>query len=165
MIRFLLACSAILFTQVASGFSFTDVNGKPITLAQYQGQWVLVSFWAPWCPLCWAAVPLYNELDKRSDFVVIGVGMDYGPDAGVVSDTASRHGLAYSAIVAGGSRRDPNGAFRQVGPVDFYPTSYLYDPTGKAVLFIPGQPRKERILKTVAEWDAKQRPTLKKPSP
>jgi thiol-disulfide isomerase/thioredoxin len=139
----------------AINFEFTDVNGKNIRLSDFKGKWVLVNFWAPWCPLCWVEVPTLNELNKRGDFVVIGVGLDYGPDEGVVKDTANRHSIEFHAVVAGGARRNADSPFRQVGPVDFYPTSYIYDPNGEIVMFIPGQVRMNKILAFMDEYKNK----------
>jgi hypothetical protein len=87
---------------------------------------------------------------------VIGIGLDYGPDANVVQSTADRHNIEVTAIVAGGSRRDPTSPLRQVGPVDFFPTSYLYDPTGEIVMFIPGQVREHKILGFMEDWKRKR---------
>lgn len=139
----------------AINFVFTDIQGKRLELADFKGKWVLVNFWAPWCPLCWVEVPILNELNKRKDFVVIGIGLDYGPDENVVRDTSERHNLDFQAIVAGGARRNPDSPFRQVGPVDFYPTSYVYDPNGEIVMFIPGQVRMNKIIAFMDAWSAK----------
>lgn len=139
----------------AINFQFTDINGKSIQLSDFKGKWVLVNFWAPWCPLCWVEVPTLNELNKRRDFVVIGIGLDYGPDEGVVRDTANRHNLDFHAVVAGGARRNQDSPFRQVGPVDFYPTSYIYDPNGEIVMFIPGQVRLNRIIAFMDDYKKK----------
>lgn len=139
----------------AINFQFTDINGKSIRLSDFRGKWVLVNFWAPWCPMCWVEVPALNELNKRKEFVVIGIGLDYGPDEGVVREAAIRHNLDFHAIVAGGARRNPESPFRQVGPVDFYPTSYLYDPNGEIVMFIPGQVKLQNIHAFVASWNKK----------
>ena len=136
----------------AINFQFTDIDGKEVKLSDYKGKWVLVNFWAPWCPLCWVEVPTLNELNKRKDFVVIGIGLDYGPDLDVVRDSATRHSLDFTAIVAGGARRNPDSPFRQVGPVDFYPTSYVYDPNGEIVMFIPGQVRMNKVLAFMDDW-------------
>lgn len=139
----------------AINFEFVDVNGKALKLSDFKGKWVLVNFWAPWCPLCWVEVPTLNELNKRKDFVVIGVGLDYGPDESIVKDTANRHSIEFHAVVAGGARRNPDSPFRQVGPVDFYPTSYIYDPNGEIVMFIPGQVRMNKILAFMDDYKAK----------
>ncbi len=143
------------WAEKAIDFQFTDIDGKTLRLSEFKGKWVLVNFWAPWCPLCWAEVPLLNELAKRPDFVVIGIGLDYGPDANVVRETATRHNFEATAIVAGGSRRDPASPYRQVGPVDFYPTSYLYDPNGEIVMFIPGKLQRDKLLNFMESWNNK----------
>jgi thiol-disulfide isomerase/thioredoxin len=135
----------------AIDFHFTDVAGKTLRLSDYRGKWVLVNFWAPWCPLCWAEVPTLNKFNQRKDFAVISIGLDYGSDETVVRDTAKSHDLDV-ATVAGGARRDPNSPFRQVGPVDFFPTSYLYDPSGEIVMFIPGQVRAEKLRAFMEDW-------------
>ncbi|MEW5786565.1 MAG: TlpA disulfide reductase family protein [Pseudomonadota bacterium] len=165
--------SPIAFAEAtkAINFEFTDINGKAVKLSDFKGKWVLVNFWAPWCPLCWVEVPALNELNKRKDFVVIGIGLDYGPDENVVRDAASRHSLDFHSIVAGGARRNPDSPFRQVGPVDFYPTSYIYDPEGEIVMFIPGQVRMNKVLAFMDEYKAKNtqlaggKPEATAPSP
>jgi thiol-disulfide isomerase/thioredoxin len=139
----------------AINFEFVDIEGKSLQLSDFKGKWVLVNFWAPWCPQCWVEVPTLNELNKRKDFVVIGIGLDYGPDANVVKETANRHGIDFHAVVAGGARRNADSPFRQVGPVDFYPTSYIYDPDGEIVMFIPGQVRMNKILAFMDNHNAK----------
>lgn len=146
-------CVAFAGPSKSINFQFTEIEGRSIRLSDFRGKWVLVNFWAPWCPLCWAEVPALNELNKRKDFVVIGVGLDYGPDASIIRTEAQRHNLEFAAIVAGGSRRNPDSPFRQVGPVDFYPTSYLYDPIGEIVMFIPGQVKTARILGYIDTWN------------
>lgn len=139
----------------AVDFQFTDVAGKALRLSDYRGKWVLVNFWAPWCPLCWAETGTLNALNKRGDFVVIGIGLDYGPDAGEVARSANKHDFDV-AIVAGGQRRDADSPFRQVGPVDFFPTSYLYAPDGEIVMFIPGQVREGKLKAFMEDWRSKQ---------
>lgn len=133
-------------------FQFHDLNGRLVRLTDLRGKWVLVNFWAYWCPLCRIGVPTLNELNKREDLVVIGVSLDYGEDDTHVREAIDQHGLNYHAQVAGGMRRDPKSPYRQVGPVDFFPTSYLYDPTGEIVMYIPGQIRKGQLLAFMENW-------------
>lgn len=140
----------------AVSFVFSDIDNRPVRLADYRGKWVLVSFWAPWCPLCKVQIPTLNRLNQREDFRVIGIALDYGDNENTVREAIAR-GMRFEAQVLGGSRRAPNSAFLQVGPVDFFPTSYLYDPTGEIVKFIPGQIRLNSLTGFMNKWHAQRK--------
>jgi thiol-disulfide isomerase/thioredoxin len=137
-------------------FAFTDTAGKTLHLSDFQGKWVLVNFWAPWCGLCLTEIPLLNALSQRADMVVIGIALDYGPDETTVQDSANAHNMDVTAVVAGGSRRDPNSPYHQVGEVDFYPTTYLYDPAGEIVMRTPGPLRLDKLYAFMERWDRKR---------
>jgi thiol-disulfide isomerase/thioredoxin len=141
----------------AINFNFTDSNGKTHQLSDYRGKWVLVNFWAPGCPRCKMEFSELNDLDARPDFVVIGVAMDYGIDEGSVRTTMQRYNLRFPQII-GGNRRDTNSPALQVGPVDYYPTSYLYAPDGEIVMFVPGIISKQKMI-AFTEQNQKSYPT------
>ncbi|MGO8838060.1 MAG: TlpA family protein disulfide reductase [Limisphaerales bacterium] len=61
------------------GFDEKDINGKPLSIANYKGKVVLVDFWATWCPLCLVELPnvmaTYNKYHDQG-FEVIGISLD-----------------------------------------------------------------------------------------
>jgi thiol-disulfide isomerase/thioredoxin len=130
----LLAVAASLFlfaagSVAARDFVFKDTQGQMQRLSDYRGKWVLVNFWATWCPPCMVEVPdliaLHNA-HKDKDLVVIGVSLDSTRAA--VNKFVVKHGITYPVVV---------GDYKlasQVGEVEALPTSYLYDPNGKAVV-------------------------------
>lgn len=159
---YLLLALLAVFTQPAwagkaINFALTDTKGKVHRLADFKGKWVLVNFWAPWCPRCRMEFPLLNDLDSRKDVVVLGVVMDYGIDEASAHASISRNNLRYPQVLAG-NRRDPESPAHQVGPVDFYPTSYLYAPDGELVMFIPGIVSENR-LSAFMDTYVKENPT------
>ena len=56
-----------------------DLEGSPYALSDLQGQYVLVDFWASWCPPCRAENPklvaLYEEF-KSKNFEILGISFD-----------------------------------------------------------------------------------------
>jgi len=61
------------------GFDEKDINGKPLSIANYKGKVVLVDFWATWCPLCLVELPNVMATYKKyhdQGFEVIGISLD-----------------------------------------------------------------------------------------
>jgi len=63
----------------APDFTLPDVNGKAVSLSSFKGQYVLVDFWASWCPPCRAENPnlvaAHNQY-KGKNFTILGVSLD-----------------------------------------------------------------------------------------
>ena len=63
----------------APNFQLWDLNGKPVTLAEYRGSVVLVNFWATWCEPCKVEMPAMEQLYKdfnRKDFEILAISTD-----------------------------------------------------------------------------------------
>lgn len=112
----------------ADGFRLVDTAGKSHSLAGYKGKWVLVNYWATWCPPCLEEIPDLIALheNKKNNLVVIGVALDYR-NKQQVTDFAE--GLLVTYPIVLGNPQIVN----QIGPVQGLPTTYLYNPDGKMV--------------------------------
>jgi thiol-disulfide isomerase/thioredoxin len=134
------ALLSITLSAGATGFEFNDMQGKAQRLADYKGKWVLVNFWATWCPPCLEEIPdlvdMYNS-HKADDIAVIGVAMS--SSAASVKAFAKQMEISYP-IVLGSDR-----IAAQIGRINALPTSYLYDPGGKLVSYQEGMITREAV--------------------
>ena len=118
-----------------------DMAGKEHKLSSYQGKWVLINYWATWCPPCLEEVPdlvaLYDE-HKGKDLVVIGVAVDYKNEQEVARFVDDM--LMSYPIVLGTSK-----VMRVIGPAEILPSTYIYNPQGKLVKIKRGLVTKQYI--------------------
>lgn len=140
--RYLVSIGLLLIAVnvTANEFVFKDMQGNEQRLSEYRGKWVLLNFWATWCPPCLEEIPDLVEMHnarKATDFAVIGVAMSSSRNS--VISFAKQLGISYP-IVLGDDK-----AAAQIGRIDALPTSYLYDPTGKLVSYQSGMVTREAI--------------------
>ena len=74
--------------KLAPALTGTDIDGQPFDLDRYRGQWVLVNYFATWCPPCVAEHPQLVSLSEG--------GVDPGP-AG--ERRLRRHGRQREAVL------------------------------------------------------------------
>ncbi len=136
----------------AEGFQLTDTDGKAHSLAGYKGKWVLVNYWATWCPPCLEEIPDLIALheNKKNNLAVIGVAIDYRSSKQVTDFAESL--LVNYPIVLGTSK-----VVNQIGPVQGLPTTYLYNPEGKMVAQQVGPITREAVQKYIASQSSRQK--------
>lgn len=115
---------AMLLSFQVQAFQFQDTTGKIHKLENYKGRWILVNFWATWCPPCLKEIPDLIALhENRKDIMVIGVAMDFG-DAQVVMDFVRSMSITYPIVL--GDRKIAS----QLDEISLLPSTYFFDPEG-----------------------------------
>lgn len=84
--------------EAAPNFNISSLAGDEITLDDFQGQSLVLNFWATWCGPCREEMPILERLYEAyqgEDFAVLGVSVDDGDAAEAVSEFVAEFNLTY----------------------------------------------------------------------
>lgn len=111
--------------QAGEGFSLKDLDGKTHTLAGYKGKWVVVNYWATWCPPCLEEIPDLIALhEKRKDMVILGIALEY-KDAKEIRAFVDDNLMSYPVVLG------DDELIKPIGPAEVLPTTYIFNPQGR----------------------------------
>lgn len=109
----------------APDFTSVTVDGERISLKDFQGQIVVLNFWATWCLPCREEMPALEaryEKYKHLGFVILAI--DFDEPSEVVRSFRDEFGLTFPVLL------DPGAEIQKLYRVRGYPTSYFVDRDG-----------------------------------
>lgn len=113
-----------------SAFALSSVkDGAIIKSSSYQGQAILINFFATWCPPCRKEIPDFIKLQKEyggKGFTVIGISTDQG-GAALVDKFAQKMEINYPVLLSEAKTPETFGGIVGI------PTSFLVNREGNVV--------------------------------
>jgi len=113
--------------QKAADFTLPDLNGaNELSLADFQGEVIYLSFWASWCVPCRQEMPYLAQLWERhheDGFQVLAINVDEDPE--LAREFASQYELPFPLLWDAG--RAVSTEYRVPG----FPTHYVVDRRGR----------------------------------
>lgn len=111
---------------MAPDFELTTVDGEAVKLSDFQGQKVLLNFWATWCPPCRAEMPDMQKFhEKNEDAVILAVNLRETENSGRnVEDFLEEHGITFQVLL------DEETTVANTYNAQALPTSYLINTDG-----------------------------------
>ncbi len=131
-------------------FSLLDVQGATHNLSDYRGKWVVVNYWATWCPPCLTEIPElvdFHEDRKDKDAVVLGVNFE-DISLNALKQFSEEYFMNFPVL------RSKPGPDSALGPIPGLPTTYLVSPEGEVVARQVGPVTAELIADFIAQQTA-----------
>jgi thiol-disulfide isomerase/thioredoxin len=116
-----------------------DGAGAPHSLSQWQGQWVVLNFWATWCAPCRYEMPSLDRLQAAMpEIAVLPVATGRNPVEAIEAFYAEA-GVTHLPVL-----RDPKSELARNMAVLGLPVTVIVNPQGQEVARLIGD----------AEWDS-----------
>lgn len=127
----------------------TALDGKPLSLGDYEGKVLLIDFWATWCGPCIRELPNVKEVYakyKDKGFDILGVSLDRDGAREKLEKFIQENEMPWRQIYDGKGWESEVGSLYGVSSI---PKTYLLDKEGKVVEV---GLRGEALGKTVAKY-------------
>lgn len=119
----------------APDFSLPTVDGEAtIALSDYQGRYLVIDFWASWCPDCRKANPRMVDLYKRYANEAVGIsflGVSFDTDRETCLKAVEKDGITWPQVSELKKWKETEIS-RQYG-IRWIPTVYVVDNAGKVL--------------------------------
>jgi thiol-disulfide isomerase/thioredoxin len=136
MKRLLLALLLLLSVPLAAtaiDMPLDDIHGNKVNLSSYKGKWLVVNYWATWCPPA----------------MVIGINAEYIGKQQLQSFLED-YFITYPVFMSGPTQQS------ELGLIPGLPTTFLVNPEGEVVARQVGPVTREMIEQFIENWQPQQ---------
>ena len=117
---------------VAPAFKLTTPDGKYVALADYKGKYVVLDFFASWCPDCRKEMPeVINIYNTYKDKNVVVIGISFDTDRAKWTDYITQAGLKYPQVSE--LKKWKETEINTLYKIQWIPTLYLIGKDGKVL--------------------------------
>ncbi len=148
------SCQQSIEREIPSEWGLLDYKQRYHQLAEYRGRWVIINFWATWCPPCLKEIPALQRFhDAPNNAVVWGLNMESAKPK-KLQKFIQAHGISYPIFpdVAGQSET-MRVMLREYFPMRGLPTTYIVNPAGKIVKRLQGEVTEQQLTRFISKME------------
>lgn len=131
----------------APEFSLKTPEGKTVSLSDFRGNYVVLDFWASWCPDCIKDIPNMKRMyEKYKDRGIVFLGVSFDDNKDNWTAMLKKQGIKYTQVSE--LKKWKTTEVSKAYKVNWIPTLYLIDKEGKVVR---GTVMSEKIEKALGQ--------------
>ena len=131
----------------APDFILPMPNGYRVQLAEFKGKYVLLDFWASWCPDCRKDIPAVKAMYEKYGKNVVFIGVSFDTDRDRWAKCVADNGMTWRQVSE--LKRMREAKIAQTYGVQWIPSMTLVGPDGKVVLSTVVLERMEKALENL----------------
>jgi len=130
----------------------TAIDGSVQQLSDFRGKWVVVNYWATWCPPCIEEMPelqAFHDDNEARRAVVIGINSEV-VSREVLLEFLDDYFITYPVFTS------PPQFESELGRIPGLPTTFLISPGGSVEAREVGGVTRKMIESFIEKWEARQ---------
>lgn len=131
----------------APDFILPMPNGYRVQLAEFKGKYVLLDFWASWCPDCRKDIPAVKAMYEKYGKNVVFIGVSFDTDRDRWAKCVADNGMTWRQVSE--LKRMREAKIAHTYGVQWIPSMTLVGPDGKVVLSTVVLERMEKALENL----------------
>jgi len=147
----LVGCGKPIEKVVPRDFGLQDHKKRYHSFADHTGQWVVVNFWASWCPPCLEEIPDLQRFHQAANNAVVWGMNEESLEAKRLDKFLQANQITYPIFpnIAAQTEKTKQ-MLREYFPIRGLPTTYLVNPEGKIVKKFEGEVSYQQLSHFVA---------------
>ncbi len=144
----LLLSATLPFSAQAIDMPLQDVNGNRANLSSFEGRWVVVNYWATWCPPCITEMPelqSFHDAHVDNDALVVGINTELIGRQQLLT-FLDDYFITYPIFTSKPTQKS------ELGLVPGLPTTFLVSPEGQVVARQVGPVTQDMIEQFIENW-------------
>ncbi len=117
--------------EMSRDFTLPSLDGGTVSLSNLRGEWVVLNFWATWCPPCVEEMPYLAEVADTRAVKVLGV--NFNEEATVVEKFVNDRAITFPILL------NPDDITLLVYGVRGLPRTFVIAPDGTIAHSVIGQ--------------------------